>query len=66
MRRAKITIFHSDGSQEVVMSRPYEPSSGEYSDFVTAIGLHINLEDGSQIIVQPTLHKKIKKEYIDA
>jgi len=64
MKQKKLTIYHADGTEEVV----YSKVSKEHFDCggITAIGYAIYLENDVQIIVHPTLHRKIKVEIIDA
>ncbi len=63
MKRKKLTIYHTDGTEEVILGK-----ASEYSyetGYVTAIGYALILEDGALIMVQPTLHRKIKIEEIE-
>lgn len=64
MKRKKLTIYHADGSEEVILSK--STADGYDCGGITGIGYAIYLEDDTQIIVQPNLHKKIKIEEINA
>lgn len=61
--RKKLTIYHADGSEEIILSRTYAP--GDFNTGgITGIGYAIYDENNAQIIVQPTLHRKVKIEEI--
>ncbi len=62
-RQKKITIYHNDGTEEVIFSKKYDDNEWSAGG-ITAIGYSIYDENNAQIIVQPTLHKKIKIEEI--
>lgn len=63
MKRKKLTIYHADGSEEVILSKAFEDF--DYGCGITGIGYSIIDDNGAQILVQPTLHKKIKIEEIN-
>lgn len=63
MKYKELTIYHTDGTEEIVKSRIYDENIlGEscMAGGITAIGYYLYLPDDSQILVQPTLHRKIK------
>lgn len=64
MKRKKLTIFHTDGTEEVILSKLSE--NGYDCGGHTANGYAIYLENDAQIVVSPTLYRKIKVEIIDA
>ncbi len=65
MKRKRLTIYHTDGTEEIILSKAFEDGDGCFQGGITGIGYSIYDENDSQIIVQPTLHKKIKIETID-
>lgn len=64
LKRKKLTIYYADGTEEVILSKITE--NGWDCGGHTAIGYQIYDENDATIIVQPTLHKKIKIEEIEA
>lgn len=68
MKRKKLTVYHEDGSEENILSAKYDGVSVLAFEVggITGIGYSIFDENKAQIIVQPTLYRKIKIEEIDA
>lgn len=64
MKQKKLTIYHSDGSQEIILSKKYDENDWSVGG-ITGIGYSLYDENDAQIIVQPTLHRKIKIEVLD-
>lgn len=64
LKRKKLTIYHADGTEEVILSKATQ-NAWECGG-ITAIGYSINMDDNTQILVQPTLHRKIKIETVEA
>lgn len=66
MKRLKLTIFHIDGTEEFILSKCFKKEDGWAGGGLTAIGYIIYLDDDSQILVHPNMHRRIKIEVIDA
>lgn len=65
MKRKKITIYHTDGTEEVLLSKPFSLEDSYLAGGITGIGYSIYDENNAQFIIQPTQHRKIKVEEID-
>lgn len=64
MKQKKLTIYNSDGTEKIIFSKKYDEGDYFYGGGISAIGYSIYDENDAQIIVQPTLHRKIKIEEI--
>lgn len=65
MKFTKMTIYNADNTEDVFLSDYYKELASEVGG-ITAIGYQMKLKDGSTIICQPSIIKRLKIEQIDA
>lgn len=63
MKRKRMTIYNTE---DVFTSKSYEPGRSFEAGSHTHNGYSLEMEDGSQIICQPSLAKRVKVEEIEA